>query len=425
MNYDTNSLKRSRISVDSLKFSCIPSWKFSLSFESISTIHHWKELVVPELISWIEQCYFVFCILEKHSISKDIQLRCFLNIIRYHWNQVLRDRASLGDHAPKNVLCLVSLKENSSVNVNYDYSEDLMDNSRDFSVDRHGWGYVDVLLRSSFFELVCLNIFPACEIPLHFHNIMEEHEMILSKRMKDRPVSFFVQSSPAEYGSIRSWMKGMPHYYQNKHDVDIFKILCLDLPCFIPEDEILVPPSRRNLENLTTLSNPVDTEISLLTLWLQSFEHEIVFECSNGETLESVSICKEVLIDIDLSQVSGLILIDLFSKKILEISVEAFQSISPSDNSLERLVLDSVQGRRNETVVLVNTGCSKKKSLVQIVSNFLIDIGLNQYEWIDLDNYPPNEMDLSSHLWKSGLQKILNAYATKTRLDSLERFSSG
>lgn len=81
--------------------------------------------------------------------------------------------------------------------------------------------------------LYCLNILPFHRIPLHVHNILDESELIFSHGIlvQDAP-------SPAEFGTVHSWER-LPHVYENPTRW-VQRILCIDVPMFIPSDEVVV-----------------------------------------------------------------------------------------------------------------------------------------------------------------------------------------
>lgn len=100
------------------------------------------------------------------------------------------------------------------------------------------FGHVDILLETAEAGLYLLHIGPGKAIPLHFHRVMRELEWRVSghllrngKRLKNL--------SPI------AWKKLQKHSYRNagKETATLF---CCDVPPFIPEDEILVSPDKRD-----------------------------------------------------------------------------------------------------------------------------------------------------------------------------------
>ncbi len=85
------------------------------------------------------------------------------------------------------------------------------------------------------FGVYRLNIAPGCGIPLHFHHIMQESEMVLSH-------SLLCQRLPARYGDTHRWGRCC-HCYHNPSTDRYQSVLCVDEPAFIPQDEIPVDGS--------------------------------------------------------------------------------------------------------------------------------------------------------------------------------------
>jgi dihydroneopterin aldolase len=82
------------------------------------------------------------------------------------------------------------------------------------------------------FEVERLNVAPGKTIPLHVHQQMRESEMVLGQGL-------VCQGQPCAPGTVHRWPRGAAHTYTNPTDRHQ-TILCVDLPRFIPEDEIEV-----------------------------------------------------------------------------------------------------------------------------------------------------------------------------------------
>jgi dihydroneopterin aldolase len=94
------------------------------------------------------------------------------------------------------------------------------------------FGRVDVLYETSETGVYRLNIEPGKEIPLHVHERMQEHELVLTSGL-------LCQNEPVPPGTAFHWPLGAPHVYKNPTAV-VQSVLCVDRPPFIPEDERVV-----------------------------------------------------------------------------------------------------------------------------------------------------------------------------------------
>lgn len=81
--------------------------------------------------------------------------------------------------------------------------------------------------------LYCLNLWPRSRIPLHVHRILDESELIFSHGIRVQD-----DAHPAEFGTVHSWDR-LAHEYSNPTDA-AQRILCVDVPMFIPSDEVVV-----------------------------------------------------------------------------------------------------------------------------------------------------------------------------------------
>jgi dihydroneopterin aldolase len=99
-------------------------------------------------------------------------------------------------------------------------------------VEQKSFGTVDVIHETTLSGIYRLNIGPGKEIPLHVHQRMEEHELVLTRGLVCQGREIFP-------GTAFHWPRGAAHYYRNPtlfHQT----ILCVDTPRFIPEDEVEV-----------------------------------------------------------------------------------------------------------------------------------------------------------------------------------------
>jgi dihydroneopterin aldolase len=101
-----------------------------------------------------------------------------------------------------------------------------------YAQEQKGFGHVDILCEAQGFGLYRLRIRPKGQIPTHFHKTMEEHELLLGSGL-------WVQGRAVPAGTAFSWPKNLPHRYDNPLDVEQ-SVLCVDLPAFVPSDEVEV-----------------------------------------------------------------------------------------------------------------------------------------------------------------------------------------
>lgn len=94
------------------------------------------------------------------------------------------------------------------------------------------WGTVDILHETRDAGIYRLNVAPGAGIPLHVHRVMRESEMVLTRGL-------LCQNREVPPGTVHRWPRGAAHRYDNPTD-QWQSILCVDLPKFIPEDEIEV-----------------------------------------------------------------------------------------------------------------------------------------------------------------------------------------
>jgi FolB domain-containing protein len=101
-----------------------------------------------------------------------------------------------------------------------------------FKVEDKSFGTVDVIHETAQSGIYRLNVAPGKEIPLHVHQRMEEHELVLTRGLVSQGCEIFP-------GTAFHWPRGAAHYYRNPTDRHQ-TILCVDTPRFIPEDEVEV-----------------------------------------------------------------------------------------------------------------------------------------------------------------------------------------
>ena len=98
------------------------------------------------------------------------------------------------------------------------------------------WGRVEVIGESADLGLYCLHIAPQMTLPLHHHERMGESEFIL-----DRGLSLLeLNKEPRvlDAGAVFNWPREHVHGYLNTTQ-QWCRVLCIDSPPFIPEDEVL------------------------------------------------------------------------------------------------------------------------------------------------------------------------------------------
>lgn len=103
-----------------------------------------------------------------------------------------------------------------------------------FTQDVNPWGSVDIVHENTKQGLYRLNISPHASIPAHYHAIMDEVELVLTDGLEMQ------EGVAAVKGEARRWPLRHVHQYLNKTQC-VQRVLCIDRPCFIPTDEVLVP----------------------------------------------------------------------------------------------------------------------------------------------------------------------------------------
>lgn len=103
---------------------------------------------------------------------------------------------------------------------------------RAFEVERNGFGAAHILHESGTLGLYVLEVAPGALIPAHFHRLMQETELVLDPGLLQ-------QAAPVRPGDAFVWPAGWVHEYRNPTGLPR-RILCVDRPKFIPEDEVVV-----------------------------------------------------------------------------------------------------------------------------------------------------------------------------------------
>lgn len=93
------------------------------------------------------------------------------------------------------------------------------------------WGSVDIVHETKDAGIYRLNVAPGKGIPLHVHKVMRESEMVLGSGLH-------CQNALVPMGTVHRWPRGAAHRYDNPSD-EWQSILCVDVPRFMPEDEIV------------------------------------------------------------------------------------------------------------------------------------------------------------------------------------------
>lgn len=99
-------------------------------------------------------------------------------------------------------------------------------------LEEKAWGTVYVVHETRDAGIYRLNVAPGKGIPLHVHRVMRESEMVLTKGL-------LCQNESVPPGTVHRWPRSAAHRYDNPTD-RWQSILCVDLPKFLPEDEIEV-----------------------------------------------------------------------------------------------------------------------------------------------------------------------------------------
>ena len=106
----------------------------------------------------------------------------------------------------------------------------------DFEREEPAWGFVDVICETDDLGLYCLNVAPGQTLPLHHHARMEESELILDAGLL--LLELDTEPKEIEPGTQFRWAYQHVHGYKNVTQ-QWARILCIDTPPFIPEDEVV------------------------------------------------------------------------------------------------------------------------------------------------------------------------------------------
>lgn len=97
--------------------------------------------------------------------------------------------------------------------------------------EKSTFGRVDIVAEDASWGVYRLRIAPGAGIPAHFHQAMDEAELILDNGL-------LLQNKEVAAGSAFHWPKNFVHAYHNPSAVEK-TILCIDRPKFLKHDEIL------------------------------------------------------------------------------------------------------------------------------------------------------------------------------------------
>jgi hypothetical protein len=100
----------------------------------------------------------------------------------------------------------------------------------EFEIERTAFGAAHILHEDDILGLYILEIAPHSTIPAHCHRVMRESELILDDGLLQ-------QGRPVARGTAFTWPLGYVHAYCNPTGQPR-RILCIDSPRFMPEDEV-------------------------------------------------------------------------------------------------------------------------------------------------------------------------------------------
>jgi len=105
-----------------------------------------------------------------------------------------------------------------------------------FAVEHKEFGRVVIVHELAGLGVYLLRIAPGGTIPWHVHRVMCEAELVLGSGL-------LLQGRAVPRGLAVRWPRGHPHSYHNPTG-EVQTVLCVDMPEFIPADEIEVPAPR-------------------------------------------------------------------------------------------------------------------------------------------------------------------------------------
>lgn len=135
------------------------------------------------------------------------------------WPEVSSARVSVREAAPPDHTAAESVSLSGRVGDHY-------------GSEINAFGTVDIIYETREAGIYRLNIGPGRQIPRHVHYIMQEAELILTEGL-------LAQGWQPTRGMVSCWPLGVPHGYWNP-TARYQSILCIDMPRFLPSDEILV-----------------------------------------------------------------------------------------------------------------------------------------------------------------------------------------
>ena len=100
----------------------------------------------------------------------------------------------------------------------------------EFEIERTAFGAAHIVHEDDTLGLYILEIAPHSTIPAHSHQVMRESELILDDGLLQ-------QGEPVAPGTAFAWSLGHIHAYRNPTGRPL-RILCVDSPRFMPEDEV-------------------------------------------------------------------------------------------------------------------------------------------------------------------------------------------
>jgi len=117
--------------------------------------------------------------------------------------------------------------------------------------------------------LYVLNLSPGHSIPLHIHRQMSESEMVLSRGV-------WCLGEAAPFGTVHEWGHAAHDYFNPTRTIQ--RILCIDVPKFIPQDEIILKDGEKEeeLRRRTSSLNgpPIPTYMAGSDIWQEMMSQQ-------------------------------------------------------------------------------------------------------------------------------------------------------